>query len=122
MLGASVWFSWKKGTSAANKEVIDIRDKQVEVLREEVKSLNETQIKDRENHSRETKELIGKIGELTGQLLAKNEQNKMLTDLLTNRNPEMEEFFKQFRVILPTLAKVPGLMEKIDNHLTIEKN
>lgn len=129
LLASMVFTNIKRGASTATKEVIDLREKQVNALKDEIKNLelkmredrqlaDERIRQDKESFNKEIKDLTGKIGELTGTLNAKVEENKRLSDLLTNRNPEMEEFFKQCKAIFPTINELVSLMKTIDTHLT----
>lgn len=108
---------WRRGTGSASKEVIELRDQQVAAFKDEIKRLEEKMSQDRSHFNQEIKELTGKLGEMTGALTTRNDENKSLRDLLTNRNPEMEDFFKRFKEMLPTFNQLLILMQKIDSHL-----
>lgn len=111
MLIAIVVIFWRRGIGTASKEVIEMREKQVAALKDEIQRLDTKLRDDRQNFNHEIKEMSGKIGELTGRLITREEENKKLTELLTNRNPEMNEF----------LSKLMLLMEKIELHLAKEQ-
>lgn len=111
MLIAIVIIFWRRGMGTASKEVIELREKQVAALKDEIKHIDDLRREDKERSIKEIKEMTGKLGELTGRLASRDEENKKLTEILTNRNPEMNEF----------LGKLMQLMEKIEAHLVKEQ-
>lgn len=134
LLAVTVIGNWRRGDSTASKEALDLREKQIAALKEQLTMIEQKQKDQSESFNKEVKEMTGKIGELSGSLSARDGEIKRLTDLLTNRNPEMESFFKSAHLYFvetkptiegnarwieqanTTMTKLTELMKKMDEH------
>lgn len=124
----TVLVNFKKGSGAAAKEVIDLREKQISAFRDEITQLRQERKDDKEKADKEMKEFVRQIGELTGNLTARDGEIKRLTDLITKTNPEMNTFFKECgdqmkesreftKNIEPFFKRIADTLDKLEEHI-----
>lgn len=129
------WFviQWKKGGNTASEETLDLREKQVAAFKEQIRLIEDRAVqsakesKERElRFNQEIKELTGKIGELTGLLQAREKENKELREIILNRNPEVEVFYKNamqyFSESKPVIDGMKQFMEEMKKYITENTN
>ncbi len=117
-----VFGNYRRGDSQAAKEALELREKQIQALKDAINE-NKTDSKEREDKMRsEITALTGKVGELTGNLSARDGEIKRLNDIIANRNPEMEQFFIQVASVTDILPKLLETMTKLDQHITKHKD
>ncbi len=127
-IGAAVFLAvmvignYRRGDSQSAKEALELREKQIQALRDAI-SENRAESKDnREKMQLRIDDLTREIGNLNGQMTSKDGEIKRLQDILTNRNPEMETFFKQVSSMIEMLPRLLAVMDKLDNHITAHKD
>ncbi len=114
--------NYRRGDSQSAKEALELREKQIQALRDAI-SENRAESKDnREKMQLRIDDLTREIGNLNGQMTSKDGEIKRLQDILTNRNPEMETFFKQVSSMIEMLPRLLAVMDKLDNHITAHKD
>ena len=72
-----IYIQWKSGGSKASTEVIGYYKEQAEV------------------HTQQITKLTAEMGEMRGQLSEKDKRIDLLTKIVENRNPEMQQFMSR---------------------------
>lgn len=122
--GVIVFIQWRQGTTKASQDGLQVSSEVINAYKEQVAQLKEQL----ENYRKEMSILSTKVGELTGMLGEREKQNNQLREILTNRNPEMEAFYKEamsmmgkveghFKTTEPILMQVKDLIPKLQAEL-----
>lgn len=113
------FFSGKNQASAdkvsSEKEVIELRQSQINELRDLCSSLRDELEKTKDQHNFEMRDLSNKYAELKGQLSETENQKKEYLEILQNRNPELEAILGEINT---SMKNVTDFMKLINLHLT----
>lgn len=86
----NLFLFWKQGGQKATKDLIDLQEKQIETLKTDF-DLSRTRSHDLAN---QLQAITLKVGILEGQAKEKDKKLEEYTQLLQNRNPELETVLK----------------------------
>ncbi len=135
--------NYRRGDSQAAKEALDIREKQIQALRDEVIEIRRDSKEREDKMNAQITDLTGKVGQLTGLLESRDKEVESLKNILANRDPEMTKFFNQAtswiqmsdqyfkttspmidqtsKMISETVPKLIEVMNRIDTHIKNHK-
>lgn len=121
LVGATIFYNARSGRNKIGDEVLDLYQKQIEALKEDVLRSREV------NHDvkNQITALTLRIGQLEGQLKEKDLRITKLMTIIENRSPELENILKEIRDFMRTIHRQTSTNEtrntKIDHNTQDEE-
>lgn len=99
---------FRGGTKKANTEIASSSTEIITFYKTENESLKSIMGEKDKSNDEKFRQLTSEIGEIRGQLIEKEKQNKQYLDIINNRGPETEQFQTAMLDGLSKLATVIG--------------
>lgn len=101
---------YRSGYRKTNTEVVSSSTEIITFYKTENQSLKDIMGEKDKSNDEKFRQLTSEIGEIRGQLIEKEKQNKQYLDIINNRGPETEQFQS---TILDGLAKLATIIGEI---------
>lgn len=119
---ATSYLFFRNSTSSISRDVITSYKERVEQLQRDIDDTKRENERSRNKLTDDIAKLTAQVNQLSGMIREKDDRIKTLEDLLTNRNPELQQYMKDgkeiFGIVKEYIMQTKILIEEI--HHSIE--